>query len=486
MDANSNTVTYQIVDNLVGVDPGTSELVPALATEWSANEDSTVWTFTLREGVTFQDGTPFDAEAVVFNFRRWNEPDFEHGYREEGKTYVPWTWSFGGFAGSEEARFQEARAVDDHTVELVLAEPIGFLPAMLSSSYLGMHSPEAIRTAGPDYGTPAAGVVGTGAFTFESWEVGSDVRLVRNDDYWGEPARVEELVFVASEEPVARLAELQAGTIDIALDLAPDDVATVEADPELEPAVPESGLNVGYMAFHQEHEPFGDVRVRQAVAHAIDVEAIVEAFYAGLGLPAEGLVPPPLWGRVELDTRYEYDPERARELLAEAGYGDGFQTELWYMPVSRPYFPAPQPIAETMASYLADVGIEAELLTEDWGTYLERYNQGAYPMYMLGWIAEFPDPDNFLNTLVGPGIGPTGLGWQDDEVFSALEEARGLSEQSERASLYEGVARTLNEQMVMLPVAHNRVLNATRANVEGFVPVPFGTHVFRTVSLGGE
>jgi peptide/nickel transport system substrate-binding protein len=483
LDANSNTVAYQVLENLVFVDLETNELVPGLATNWSANEDSTVWTFELREGVEFHDGIPFDAEAVVFNIRRWNDPEFEFGFRDQGKTFVPWTWSFGGFKGEEGALLSGVKAIDEHTVEITLNEPLSFLPAVMSSSYLGMHSPKAIREAGIKYGTPW-GVVGTGPFEFEEWKEGAHVELTRNDEYWGEPAAAERLIFLGIEEPTARLAQLKAGTLDIALNLSSDDLESIMADPQLEPALAEVNLNVGYLAFHQENEPFDDPRVRKAVAYAVDQEAIVEAFYGGLGTVATQFVPPTLWGRAEGIEGYGYDPERAKELLAEAGYPEGFDTELWYMPVSRPYFPAPQPIAETIASFLADVGIRAELKSEDWGTYLSDYNTGKMPMYMLGWIAEFPDPDNFLYTLFS--MAPSALGWEDPRVMELLTSARRSSSREERQQLYAELARLLNEEMVQLPFAHNRVVNAQRKVVEGFVPAAFGTDVFKTVTKSAE
>jgi peptide/nickel transport system substrate-binding protein len=476
-DGNSLTPSYQILENLVFFTPGTGDLEPGLATDWEANEDATVWTFNLRQGVSFHDGTPLNAEAVVFNLERWN--DTTNDYRFD-KPFVPWTWIFGGF--DEESVLESARAVDETTVELTLRDSVSFLPAMLASSYFGLHSPEAVREGGEDYGGPAAGTVGTGPFRFVEWIDGDRVALARYEDYWGESAGVEQLVFLGVEDPTARLAQLLAGNLDIAVNLASDDLPQVEGSADLEVVTVEANLNVGYLAFHQANSPFDDLRVRQAVAYAIDRDAIVEAFYAGLGARASQFVPPALWGRADLDDEYPYDPERAQELLAEAGYEDGFDTELWYMPVSRPYYPAPEPIATTMASYLAEVGINAELRSEEWGTYLERYNTGAYPMYMLGWSADFADPDNFLYTFFGPSA-PEQFGWDSPEALDLLTRARQAGSQEERQALYEELDRLVSDEMVNLPVAHNRVLNAVRNNVAGFIPSPLGSTVpLRTVT----
>ncbi len=177
-------------------------------------------------------------------------------------------------------------------------------------------------------------------------------------------------------------------------------------------------------------------------------------------------------------TGYEYDPDLARELLAEAGYENGFDTELWYMPVSRPYYPTPEPIAAAMASYLAEVGINAELLTEDWGVYLSNYYTGKYPMYMLGWSPDYPDPDNYLFTFFGPGeTGAARYGWDNPEVIDMLNRARTSPSLEERTELYEQVNLAVFEEVPAIPVAHNNPLHATRVGIEGWQPSPLGSSI---------
>ena len=476
-DGNSLAVSSQISETLIAFAPGSTELVPQLATEWSPNDDATVWTFTLREGVTFHDGTPFNAEAVKFNFDRWNDPDHPQSFRGEGKTYNSWDYVFGGPVG-EGSILNEVIASGEYEVEFVLDSPTPFFPALIAAIYFQIDSPAAVREAGVDYGTPSVGSVGTGPFTFVEWREGEQVRLARYEDYWKGPAQVEEVVVRGIAEPTARLAELQAGSIDIAVLLASDDLSVVEGDSNLETAIPPSELNMGYLAMHQANEPFDDVRVRMAIAHAIDRQAIVDAFYEGLGVVAEDFLPPPMFGH-GIDWPYEYDPERARELLAQAGYPDGFETELWYMPVSRPYYPSPQPIAETMASYLADVGIEADILTEDWTTYLADYTTGKFPMYMLGWNADYADPDNFLMTFFGPSAVQR-YGWDSADTQGLVMQARQVADQEQRAALYAQANNLNAAYAAAIPMAHNRTLNAHRSNISGWVMSPLG---YSSVSL---
>ena len=476
-DGNSLTVGLQMLEPLVAFETGGAEITEGLAMNWEANEDSTQWTFTLREDVTFHDGTPFDAEAVKFNFDRWNNQDNEFAFSEEGKEFTAWTYIFANYYGEDGYLLESVEVVDPITVTFNLTSPVGFFPAMVASSYFGMHSPTAVMEGGLEYGTPSVGVVGTGPFQFVEWTTGDRVTVDRYEDYWGEPAGVESIIFRGIEETATRLAELEAGTLDIAVNLAPENIEAVEGNDELATAVVDgANLSLGYIGIHQGNPPFDIPEVRQAVAHAIDYEAIVDAFYGELGTTAGEFIPPGLIGRAELDA-YEYDPELARELLAEAGFPDGFDTEFWYMPVSRPYFPIPLDIAEAVASQLSEVGINAELKTEEWGVYLDDRAQGRFPMYMLGWNADYADPNNFVFTFFGPDNIESAFGWNSPETIELLEQARAASSEEERQGFYEEVSNSIYDAVPAIPVVYPRTLNAVRSGVEGFAPNPLGTTI---------
>jgi len=484
-DVFSQNVAINVTEPLIGYGGDGTELVPLLATSWRANADATVWTLTLREGVRFHDGTPFDAEAVTFNLERWNEPDHPHAHRDQGKTYLPWRWVFGGVRG-EGSLLAEVRAVDASTVRLVLREPVAFLPALLAAPFFQIDSPAAVRAAGAAYGTPAFGSVGTGPFRFAEWREGERVVLDRHDDYWGEPARVGRIVSRGLPDATARLAELLAGTVDIALNLDADAVPVVRERSELRLVAPDAELNVGFVAMNQDVAPFDDVRVRRAVAYAVDRQAIVDAFYGPFATLAVDFLPPLLWGHAELEP-YRYDPARARALLAEAGLADGFTTELWYVPVSSPLEPAPRAIAETMASYLADVGIMARPRTKDWNAYLADAAAGRLPLYMLGWAADYADPDSFLRTFFGASRYAS-PGWDDEEVVAWVQQARRATDQDERAALYARVLRRAHEQVPALPTVHARSVNGVRATVSGFEvgPIPGALRLSGVAKASGD
>jgi len=465
-DGNAIAVTRQIVERLVELGPGTSGLVPGLATSWEANADSTEWTFHLRQGVKFHDGTPFNAEAVKFSLDRWNDKANPYHFGAEGKAYVGWRNLFGGFLGDGSA-VSEVVIDNEYTVTLKLTRSISFVPSLLAAGYFGIDSPTAVKAAGVDYGTPAVGSVGTGPYRFELWEEGSRVVLRANPEYRDGPPPTDQLVFVGVSDPTARLAQLKAGALDIAVAISPADLGNVIQDPNLELIRGEGGLNTSYLAMHQNQKPFDDVRVRQAVAYAIDRQAIVDAFYAGQATAAEDILPDSLWGH-PTEGGYPYDPERSRELLTEAGFPNGFATELWYRNSGL------EPIiAETIASYLADVGIRVTVKTEDWAAFLADYMAGAFPLYTLGWNADFADPDTFIYTFYGPPA-VRRFGWNAPEVVALAEKAREVPDQAERAALYASAITAARDAMPMLPLAHQSQFFVVRKGVTGLVLNPLG------------
>ncbi|MGB3616243.1 MAG: ABC transporter substrate-binding protein [Elainellaceae cyanobacterium] len=481
-DGNSLIAQYQIYDRLIDTEPGSTELISSLATDWSASDDSLTWTFNLQEGITFHDGTDFNAEAVVFNFNRWWDPEFEFGYREEGALYEIWTYLFGGFKGDEASTVASIEAVDDYTVEFGLAEPFAAFPAAISSGYFGMASPTAIQEAGASYGTPSGAAIGTGPFVFEEWISGDRITYTKNEDYWqdGLP-KADQLVISFVEDPAARLAQLRAGGLDFTADLTPDQLPEIEGDDTLE-AVFRPSFNVGYLALNPSYEPLATPEVRQAIAQAINKPAIVEAFWGELGVTDGHFAPPSLDEyRADIDD-YDYDPEAAQQALADAGYPDGFEMDLWYMPVSRPYFPNPKPIAEAFAAELSQIGVTVNLQTKDWGAYLEDRNQPpGFQSFMLGWTGDYGDPDNFLYAHFGPGATQDLGNYEDPEMFDLLNQARVASEQGEREDIYKEVDEMLFDKALRIPIVHSQPLLAQKASVSGWEPSPLGSEAFTTV-----
>ena len=483
-DGNSIYVQQQIYNYLVGNEPGSTDLAPELATEWTPSEDGKTWTFKLQEGVTFHDGTPFNAEAVVFNVNRWWDPDFEFGYRDSGSLYEIWTDLFGGFKGDENSTLVDVRAADDSTVEFEIKEPFAAFPAAISSGYFGIASPTAVQL-GADYGTPSGAAVGTGPFVFDSWVSGDRVTLNKNPDYWEEGMpKAETVVFSFVEDPAARLAQLRAGTLDFTVDLTPDQLTEIESDANLE-AVYRPSFNVGYLGLNPSYEPLATKEVRQAIARAINKPEIVKAFWGELGETDGSFVPPSLDDYRAGVGDYEYNAEAAKSAIAEAGYPDGFDLDLWYMPVSRPYFPNPKPIAEAFAAELSQIGINVNLQTKDWGAYLEDRNTApGFQSFMLGWTGDYGDPDNFLYAHFGPGATQDLGNYENAELFDLLNQARTNSDPAERENLYKQVDELTFEEALRIPIVHSQPLLAKRAGIEGWEPSPFSTEPFAAIEKG--
>lgn len=487
-------VAQQIEENLIDFKPGTLELQPALAESWEANADSTEWTFKLRQGVKFHDGTDFNADAVVFNFQRLSDPSFEYGYRAEGNTFAIFPDIFGGFLGDANTVWKGVEKVDDSTVKFSFVRPLPLFPNYVAASYFGISSPDAVKKNGVKYGTPEGGAVGTGAFKFQSWTAGQSLTLVRNDDYYGEKAKMPGVVVRFIPDAAARLAELQAGAIDFTINLAPDSRQTIEGDTNLQLA-PLEPFNIAYLALNMNDKPFNDPKVRQAISYAIDKQAILDGFYGGVGSVADDFLPDVLsWARPDNLDKYSYDPEKAKALLAEAGYPDGFSTmvmtdgtevplELWYMPVSRPYYPTAQPIAEAYATYLADIGIKVELKTEDWAVYLDNVDAGKkHGMFMLGWTGDYGDPNNFLFVHFGPSWEKK-AGYKNQTVWDTLQKAGSANSQDESANLFKEAGTQINKDLPLVPIVHAPPVSAQKKALTGWVQNPTGGESFAPITV---
>ena len=465
-DGESAMVINEIIEPLVRQEGISTKPIPWLAESWET-EDSQTWTFHLRQGVTFHDGTPFNAEAVRFNIDRWRFPDNEYRF---GRTFEYYESEFGvDFA------IEEVNIIDDYTVQIKLAQPSAVLLAKLSLGFVfGMNSPAAIMEQGDVYGTPAGTSVGTGPYKFVEWVSDDRIVLERNEEWWGEGPYLSKLIFRSIPDNSARFAELQAGTIHQGNTVAQTDLPAAAADPNITVNVLPS-TSTGYISFQQCIEPFDKLEVRQAIAHAVNWGALIEPFYGEYGELAGSFQPPAILGSNPDVQPWEYNPEKAKELLAAAGLPDGFETEFWYIPVVRGYFPDSKAIAEAIAADLAKVGIRVELMTEDWGAYLEHRNEGKFPMWMLGWGSDNGDPDNYLGWHFSHPVGEARVEdcFSNDRVAQLLIDGRVVADPVEREKIYQEAEQLIHDDVARVPVVWVSTPWVLRSNVRNYTPVVF-------------
>jgi peptide/nickel transport system substrate-binding protein len=524
-DGESFRVTGQCLEPLYQYGQGSTTPVPALATECTANEEATEWTCSLREGVTFHDGTPFNADAVIYNFERWRFTDHPEHFESQVFEYYEYMW--GGFDDS--SYITSVEAVDDLTVKFTLSVPLGPFMANLAMDMFAISSPAAVEAAGEDYGTPAAGCTGTGPFKFVEWVEGDHITVEANDEYWGGRPKVDQIVWRVIPDDSARFLALQAGDIHGLEVAVTEDLATAEADPNMYVQT-RPALNTGYLAFNYKIEEFNDPKVREAVAHAINRPGLVENFLGSYGEVATNFLPPLIWGHNDAVEDWTYDPELSKQLLADAGFPDGLSEvtiaeditdaegnvtyaagdkiplTLYYMPVSRFYYPSPKEIGEAMAADLANAGMNATLeLAGDWSTYLGLRREGQLVgLYQLGWGGDNGDPDNFQNYFFGFGgadkVDADGVaiddpaawvkaperreGWYaNTEIAYLLYQASILPDQASRQVIYEQVEQLMHDDITRLWIDHYNTPLIFSSAVSGYIPQPVGADYYEFVEL---
>jgi dipeptide transport system substrate-binding protein len=304
--------------------------------------------------------------------------------------------------------------------------------------------------------------------------------------HWAGRQPIENLVFSITPNPIVRLTKLKAGECQIMALPNPSDTAEIAANPALD-LLQQEGLNIGYLAMNVTRAPFTDVRVRRAINMAVDKTAIISAVYGGAGRVAKNPVPPTQWSYNDSVKDYEYDPAQAQRLLVDAGVPQGFETDLWYMPVSRQYNPNAKRVAEMIQADLAKIGVRVRLVTHEWSIYRAKLMAGEHAMALYGWTGDNGDPDNFLHVLLGCTAARSGgnnvAKWCHPEYDALVNLARQTADQAEREKLYRQAQVIFKAEAPWVPLAHSVVFMATRKTVKGFRMDPLGRIPFEGVDL---
>ncbi|MBE2898983.1 ABC transporter substrate-binding protein [Pasteurellaceae bacterium 20609_3] len=475
-----------IYNRLTEFKRGTTEVQPSLAESWEISDDGLVYTFHLRKGVKFQSNKDFKptremtADDVVFSFeRQMNDKHPYHNVSNLGYEY---------FVGMDMQNILDrVEKVDDHTVRFHLKQPNAPFLANLGMDFASILSQEyadaMLKAGSPD--KVDKNPIGTGPFEFVSYKKDASIRYKAFDDYWKGRSKIDRLVFAITPDASVRYAKLQKGECQIMPYPNPADIEQMKNEKNIK-VMEEAGLNIGYLAFNTKKAPFDNEKVRQALNLAVNKDAIIDAVFLGAADKAKNPIPPTMWSYNDSVKDYPYDVEKAKALLKEAGFEKGFDTEIWAMPVSRPYNPNARRMAELIQSDWAAVGVKAKIVSFEWGEYLQRMKKGEHPTGLMGWTGDNGDPDNFFGTLLSCASAEQGSNYAkfcyqpfNDLVTKAVQ----VTDQAERTKLYEQAQVVFKEQAPWITIAHSKTFLPLRSNVKNYVIDPFGLHNFYYVEL---
>ena len=471
-EGESSAVTQNMFETLVKYKDESTEVEPALAESWKVSDSGLVWTFKLKKGIKFHDGTEFNAESVKFNYDR--QMDKKSPFRFDGK-FEYWDMFFTNVLKTD------AKG-DEVTFTLKDKDPT-FLPN-LALFTMGIASPKAIKDFGKDF---FKNPVGTGPFKFVSWTQNEKIVLKANDNYWGEKVKLKKLIFKPIPDNSVRLLELEKGSIQGMDGINPDDLAKMQSNKDLS-VITQLGMNVAYLAMNTEKPPFDNPKVRLAINYAINREALIKAFFADgkVGIPAKNPIPPTLWSYNDKIEAFKADKEKAKKLIKESGANLDKTIDFWAMPIARPYMPNPSKIAESIQADLQDIGLKTKIVTYEWGTYLEKAGKGEHDMCLLGWIGDNGDPDNFLYALLSSkntkkGSASNYAFYKSAEMDKYLDDAKKELDHKKRTDMYMKAQEVFHKDVPWAPLFHSTQLIAFRSNYKGYKLHPTGAKIFKNV-----
>jgi peptide/nickel transport system substrate-binding protein len=493
-DGESFRISRQVFQTLITHEEGGTEIVGDLAESWEASPDGKAWTFKLRQGVKFHDGTDFNAEAVCFNFNRW--------FNWKGTMQNPavsgyWQDTFGGFAKNESAdlppaKYKSCTAVDANTAKIEFNDVSSTLPGAFTLTSFSISSPTALKNGNadnvsisgdsvtyPEFALNEA--VGTGPFKLEKWDrTNKQTTLVRNDDYYGEKAKVKTLIFKAITDNTARRQALESGEIQGYDLVAPADVSRLTSAgfqvPERE------AFNVLYLGIGQDNPKLAKLEVRKAIALAINRDSIVKSKLPPGAEVATQFMPPGLDGWSPDVTKYDYNVEEAKRLLAAAGESN-LSVKFYYpSEVSRPYMPDPKTIFESISADLTAAGIKVQPETQVWADYLDTVDQATPDLWLLGWTGDYNEGYNFIGTFFGAPK-PPDFQFTNPELTAALDAVDKEPDRAKRVEMYKALNKQIMDYLPAVPISHSPPSLALAKNVTGLKPSPLTAEVFNNVAI---
>ncbi len=457
MNNESGFIMATLYDSLTAYKPGTAEVTAGLAERWDISADGKVYTFHLRKGVTFHDGTPFNGQTYVQALDRLLNKDHPYFYKKQEGVSSMVTYSL-------EPAVESYKALDDATVQMTLKTPYAPFLSDLAMVWLGVVSPRAVDKYGFEVSKHP---VGTGPFTFVEWVSNDHVTVQANPNYWGEKPKLDRIIFRVVPEGSVRTLKLQKGEIHIMADVPPETINRLEEDPNVT-VLRQAGLTVNGIGIPRRVKPFDDVRVRQALNYAVNKEEMNKFLYKGIAVPMRSPIPPVLWGYNDSLEGYPYNPEKAKQLLKEAGYSDGFETELYAYANPRGYNSVGIKMATAVQGYWNAIGVKAKITQLEWGAYLKTIRSKDFAsLSMRGWSGDNGDPDNFLFNLFHSSRLPDAYAGPK-EVDELIEQARVVTDEAKRIALYKEIQAKIMEDAPWVFINHTQQVRAISKKVHGY------------------
>ena len=492
-DASAETM----FNRLTQFERGGTAVIPGLATKWDVSADGLTYTFNLRDGVKFHTTSyfkptrTFNADDVLFTFNRMINKD--DPFRKAYPTEFPYFTDMG-----MDTNIKNIEKVDDHTVKFTLGTVDAAFIQNLAMSFASIQSAEYAAQLLKEGKAQDINQkpIGTGPFVFKSYQKDSNIRYTGNKDYWKpEDVKIDNLIFAITTDPSVRIQKLKKNECQITLFPRPADLKALEGDKDLK--LPhQAGFNLGYIAYNvmdkvkgsDQPNPLADLRVRQALDMSVNKQQIIDSVYQGAGQLAVNAMPPTQWSYDTTIKDAKFDPDKAKELLKEAGVKDGTKITLWAMPVQRPYNPNAKLMAEMLQNDWKRIGLNVNIVSYEWGEYIKRSKGGENQAMIIGWSGDNGDPDNWLNVLFGCDslAGNNFSKWCDKKFDGIVKEAKATSDVAKRTELYKQAQHILKDAVPMTPIAHSTVYQPMRNTVQDFKISPFGLNSFYGVSVSGK
>lgn len=472
-DAGANT----LFDRLFDLDPHSGALLPALATRYEILDQGLRVRVHLRSDVAFHHNErftpsrPLNADDVVFSFER--QRDRAHPYHHVGRGQYSYFVNLG-----LDRLLRRVQAVDALTVDFHLQRPAVFFPTLLSLPFASIHSAEyagQLQRSG-NMAQLDSLPIGTGPFRLKRHDAGAVIRFEAHEQYFRGRPPLDRLVFAITPDPSLRLSRVRAAECDVMSQPAPHHLPLVRKDESLD-VHDQPGLNVSFWAFNTTRPPLDDVRVRRALAHAINRQAIINSVYGGAAAPADSPLPPGVAGHDAALGGYAYDPARARQLLAAAGHEKGFSLDIWAVPVSRPYNPNARKTAELVQEDLRRIGVRSRIVSYEWSDFLQRLRRGEHDSVLMGWTGDMPDADNFLRPLLscaGVRSGSNRSLWCQPDFDELLSVARNSTQAAQREAAWQNAQQIFKREAPWATLAYSTQVLVARKGIQGLRLSPSG------------